>query len=125
MTMITRSYAIQPARSRSVNIEIKVPAGGAFATTAPNGQTVCNGLTQSIRAFARSSVARATVDEAEADYWLATVEDIKGPWGDGATKDEALSELEDAIVSWVELNVARGAGVPFALTAHVENLKSG
>ena len=124
MTMITRDYAIQPTRGRTFVIEIKVPAGGAFAPMRHNDQTVSDSFAHSIRAFARSAVSRASVTEAEANYWLASVEGIQGPWGDGATKDEALSELEDAIVAWVEVSLERGAGVPFALTAHFENLKS-
>ena len=96
-------------------LSYRLPASGNFTFT--QGAPVQDSFPAMLRAFARSAALRADVREAEAGYWLARVDGIQGAWGDGTSREDALSELEDAIVGWVEVKLARGSGLPFAYSA--------
>lgn len=115
MTIATPDYQMD-ATAKAVNFDFTLPSRGAFASP-PTDEARNESFVTMIQAFASRSVKRAKVDEIEASQWFAHVEGLQGAWGEGASREEAIAELEKAIVGWVEVKMMRGAGIPFLYSA--------
>ena len=55
--------------------------------------------------------------------FIATVPDLPGCMSDGATPEEAVSNVQDAIVAWIE--AARDNGPPIHMTWRARNRQVG
>lgn len=62
--------------------------------------------------YARIALRHAYVEAIKGGRWFAEVKGLRGAWGDGESRDQALDELQDAIISWVALKLEAGIEVP-------------
>ncbi len=44
--------------------------------------------------------------------FYAEIPSCKGVWAEGATKQEAIRELESALEAWIELRLEKGLSIP-------------
>jgi predicted RNase H-like HicB family nuclease len=65
-------------------------------------------------------VIRHITDES-GDYYFATVPELDGCMGDGATYEEAFADIEDAMEGWIETRLANGFAVPPPFDAETVN----
>jgi predicted RNase H-like HicB family nuclease len=56
-------------------------------------------------------VIRHITDES-GDYYFATVSELDGCMGDGATYEAAFADIEDAMEGWIQTRLANGFPVP-------------
>lgn len=52
------------------------------------------------------------LDDGDGPYWLATVEELPGCMSDGETEAEAMDNVRDAMVGWIEAAIEEGRTVP-------------
>ena len=52
------------------------------------------------------------VYDQEDDYWIARIPDLPGCTSDGATPNEAVENVRDAQLSWIDVCIERGHEVP-------------
>jgi predicted RNase H-like HicB family nuclease len=63
-----------------------------------------------VEAYADLACRHARVRQVDPGVWLATVVGLEGAWGDGATEEEALQSLREAIIGWVAVKRRLGIG---------------
>ena len=63
-----------------------------------------------VRMYAEIAARHSIVREIEPGVFVATTVGLDGAWGDGATPDTAIRELEEAIIGWVAVKRRIGAG---------------
>lgn len=81
-------------------------SGGAPQADAPTAADVRRKL---IVLWADIAVRHAIVRRSEdPDELIATVTDLPGAWGAGATPDEALSDLHSVLIGWATLKLDDG-----------------
>lgn len=62
--------------------------------------------------YVDAAMRHAFVQDLGADGWFAEIKGFEGVYGDGATHDAAVEELEAALPGWVELKLSAGSAVP-------------
>jgi predicted RNase H-like HicB family nuclease len=63
-----------------------------------------------VEAYADLACRHARVRQVDPGVWFATVVGLEGAWGDGATEEEALQSLREAIIGWVAVKRRLGIG---------------
>jgi len=66
-----------------------------------------------VKAYADLACRHARIREVDPGVWFASVAGLEGAWGDGATEEEALQSLREAIIGWVAVKRRLGIhGIP-------------
>jgi predicted RNase H-like HicB family nuclease len=65
-----------------------------------------------VRAYAERAGLHAWEQEVDPGVWVASVAGLEGAYGDGGSREEAQSDLRDAIVGWVAVRRRLGLHIP-------------
>lgn len=66
-----------------------------------------------LTSYRRHALKLAVLDDlGHGEGYVARIPGFRGLLTTGQTKKEALAELEDALVDWIELALKRGIGLP-------------
>jgi antitoxin HicB len=60
----------------------------------------------------RYAIAIVPIDEADGGGFLGFVPDLPGCMSDGASREEALTNTEEALLEWIEVQLGRGVDIP-------------
>lgn len=66
-------------------------------------------LSDLLNFYATLAMRHAVVEEIEPSSWFASIEALRGVFGEGGTAEEALADLKDSIPGWASLGLEVGA----------------
>jgi len=91
-----------------------------FANSLERGVVIADRLfVDNLARYRRDAMKRVTVTKLGGDEgYLARIRGFRGLLSTGRTRKEAISELEDALVDWIELALRRGTGLPALKQKH-------
>ena len=69
------------------------------------GKLIRGALRPALEVYASNAVKHATVENLEDGTYYAEVSDLSGVWSNAGSKEDALQELKETIIEWLEMKV--------------------
>jgi len=113
----TQAPPPETERPQSVALGSHVAITGAGSGPGEDGDHVSPEMVEGlpislVRAYADRAVRHSRVREVDPGVWVATVVGLEGAYGDGASEDEALDDLREAVAGWVAVRRRLGLKIP-------------